>query len=181
MEQVTGNSIHHLWVGKTCISYVRNPLKKGVDFEGKVFIFQWAFILPLLSNLTGYCNTFWCYSSTDPKKNNKINSSSFLAKRYAANNCCIVGSPTDVSWGWEWSSDAEIQFKFQLLTWTHWTCNVLCSVEESLQYRHWATYFFQINEVTCNDLLAYILDLWRNHLTIWKQFNCKDLSYNVQS
>ena len=154
--------------------------KKGLDFEGKVFIFQWAFILPL-SNLTGYCNTFWCTAAPSKKKKTKINSSSSLAKRYAANNCCIVGSSTDVSWGREWSSDSEIQYKFQLLTWTHLTSNVPCSVEESFQYRHWATYFFQINEVTCNDLLAHILDLWRNHLSIWKQFNSKDLSYNMQS
>ena len=33
------------------------------------------------------------HSSTMPKK---TNCSSFLAKRYAANNCCVVGSPTDI-------------------------------------------------------------------------------------
>ena len=40
--------------------------KKEVDFEGKIFIFHGVFTLPLLSDLTGYCNT--ADSSTMPEK-----------------------------------------------------------------------------------------------------------------
>ena len=70
-------------------------LRKEVDFEEKVFIFHWVLTLPLLSDLTGHCNSFWHRAA--PCKENKYCSSSILAKRYAANNFGVVGFPTGLS------------------------------------------------------------------------------------
>ena len=79
-EQMTGNSSRHLWVGKTIYGCFNNDrirlvyhmseiAKREVYFVGKVFIFHWAFTLPFLSDLTGYCNSFWCAAA--PCQRNK--------------------------------------------------------------------------------------------------------------
>ena len=69
-----------------CIIMLEIP-RKEVDFEEKVFIVRLALALPLLSDLTVRCKSFWCTAAARQKT---YCSSSILAKRYAANNFSVV-------------------------------------------------------------------------------------------
>ena len=101
----------------------------------------------------------------------ETNSSSYLAKRYVANNWCVMGLGVEF-----WPRNSifilahnmnSLDLQCSLFHGRNFPISPLKSSKtnrELLQPGAWpATDFFKINEVTCNDLLAHILGLWRNH------------------
>ena len=170
----------------------QKPQKRRLILKGRFSFSIERLLYPCCVTWQGVATTF----GAQQHHAKRTNSSSFLAKRYAANNCCVVFFPTDRVGSGVLTQEFNFNFSFffnmnsldlhySVFRGRNFAISPLKSSKtnrELLQPGPWpATDFFKIHAVTCNDLLANILDLWRNHLRMWKQFNCKDLSYNVQS